>query len=358
MKCTVLRPIVLGVSLMAMPAPAGTPDGLLTSKTKLSLWTTAGVRSASVHVDSDDGIVTLYGKVPTAEQKAIAEKTAREISGVREVKSLLQVVPEAEEKRVDRSDKDTLAHAEKVLKADASLKDSKISVKSVDKGVVLLAGDAHTFSDHLRAVVLVDRLPGVRRVASEVKGPDEFGNDERVTFLSHPSHPSSKPGAKPGAEARSSASDMRISAAVKLRLLTASQVPSTEISVDTEDGVVILFGMVPTADVKKAAAAEAGKVAGVARVQNQLEVVPTSQKEIVQAKDSDITRDLVLAFKDRPELKKVETSVKNGIVRLTGTVPTGWDEVNAVRVTRRVPGVRGVEDQLKVEEKTETTRRE
>lgn len=356
MKYTVLRPmIVLGVSLMAMPAPAGTPDGLLTSKTKLSLWTTAGVRSTSVHVDSDDGIVTLHGKVPTAEQKAIAEKTAREISGVREVKSLLQVVPEAEEKRVDRSDKETLAHAEKALKADASLKDSKISVKSVDKGVVLLTGDAHTFSDHLRAVVLVDRIPGVRRVASEVKGPDEFGNDERITFLSHPS---SKPGAKPGAEARSSASDMRISAAVKLRLLTASQVPSTEISVDTEDGVVILFGMVPTAEVKKAAATEAGKVAGVARVQNQLEVVPTSQKEIVQAKDSDITRDLVLAFKDRPELKKVETSVKNGIVRLTGTVPSGWDEVNAVRVTRRVPGVRGVEDQLKVEEKTETTQRE
>ncbi len=80
------------VWLAAWPALAVVPDGMITSKTKLSLWTTAGVRSTSVHVDTEDGVVTLYGKVPTADQKALAESTAREITGVREVKSLLQVV--------------------------------------------------------------------------------------------------------------------------------------------------------------------------------------------------------------------------------------------------------------------------
>jgi hyperosmotically inducible periplasmic protein len=350
MKHPFLKTLALSVSLTALPTLAGAPDGLLTSKTKLSLWTTAGIRSAAVHVDSDDGVVTLYGKVPTAEQKALAEKTARDISGVREVKSLLQVVPEAEEKRVERSDKDTLASAEKTLKAEPSLKNSKISVKSVDRGVVLLTGDARSLSDHLRAVVIVDRIPGVRRVASEVKGPEGFGDDERVTFLNPPT-------SKPPTEARSSASDMRISAAVKLRLWTASQVPSSEISVDTDDGVVTLFGMVPTGDVKTAAAAEARKVSGVMRIQNNLEIVASSRKEGVLAKDADISRDLALALKDREGLGRVETSVKNGIVRLTGTVKSGWDEVNAVRVVRRVVGVRGVEDQLKIDEKAETTQR-
>ena len=145
---------------------------------------------------------------------------------------------------------------------------------------------------------------------------------------------------------------MRISGAVKLRLLTASQVPSNEISVDTEDGVVFLFGIVPTAEVKQVAAAEARKVGGVTNVENQLEVVASSKKEQVDAKDADITRDLVLVF------KKVDSTVKNGTVRLTGTVASGWDEVNAVRLARHVVGVRGVEDQLKVEEKAETSRRE
>jgi len=57
------------VLLFSASAFAATPDGLVTSKTKLSLWTTAGVRSGAVHVDTTDGIVTLSGKVPTAEQR-------------------------------------------------------------------------------------------------------------------------------------------------------------------------------------------------------------------------------------------------------------------------------------------------
>jgi hyperosmotically inducible protein len=303
-------------------------------------------------VDTDDGVVTLYGKVPTGEQGALAEKKVREVMGVRGVRNLLQVVPVAEEKQITRTDKDTMALAEKRLKAEPTLRDSSITVKGVDDGVVLLVGEARTFSDHLRAVYIVDRVPGVRRVASEVKGPDGFGKDERVSFLTQPMHKGKV------VEARSSASDMRISGAVKLRLLTASQVPSNEISVDTEDGVVFLFGIVPTAEVKQVAAAEARKVGGVTNVENQLEVVASSKKEQVDAKDADITRDLVLVFKDREEFKKVDSTVKNGTVRLTGTVASGWDEVNAVRLARHVVGVRGVEDQLKVEEKAETSRRE
>ncbi len=345
MKNNSLKSFALSLSLFALPSfAATTPDGLITSKAKLALWTAAGVRSTTVHVDTNDGIVTLYGKVPTEAQKLNAEKAARDIAGVKSVKSLLQVVPEAMEKRVERSDKDTRAAAEKLLKADPALKDSKIVVKSVDKGIVLLSGEARTFSDHLRAVTLVDRLAGVRGVASEVKGPDGFSNDERIVFVA-------KPTAKPEAETRSSASDMRTSMAVKMRLLTAAEVPSNEISVDTEDGVVTLFGIVPTADVSREAATAASKASGVVKVDNQLEVVATAQKKLVDAKDADITRDLVLAFKDRADLKSVTTSVKNGTVQLNGTVTSGWEEVSAIRCVRQVAGVRAVENQLKIDDK-------
>jgi hyperosmotically inducible periplasmic protein len=364
MARNMVKAMVMGAILLAGPALAATPDGFLTAKTKLSLWTTAGVRSTTVHVDTNDGFVTLYGKVPSNEQKALAEKTARGVADVKGVKNLLQVVPAGQEKTVARADKELLDEARKALKNDATLKNSNISVKSVDKGVVLLSGDAKTFSDHLRAVATIDRLAGVQRVASEVKGPEAFGNDERISMQRYqgtttataaaPSKDTAKEKEQDKADRNSSASDMRISAAVKLRLWTAPQVPSTEINVDTTDGTVYLFGMVPTAGIKDAAAAEAGKVDGVSKVENLLEVVPSSEKKTVQAKDEDITRDLKLAFKDRQELKSVSYAVKNGTVRLTGTVSSGWDEMSAVRAARQIPGVRGVEDQIKVEDKSGT----
>jgi osmotically-inducible protein OsmY len=49
------------------------------------------------------------------------------------------------------------------------VKDSGISVASVNKGVVLLAGKAKSLESHLEAVQLAFTVKGVRRVASEVQ---------------------------------------------------------------------------------------------------------------------------------------------------------------------------------------------
>jgi osmotically-inducible protein OsmY len=48
------------------------------------------------------------------------------------------------------------------------VKDSSISVESVNKGVVLLAGKAKSLDAHLRAVEIARKVPGVHRVSSEV----------------------------------------------------------------------------------------------------------------------------------------------------------------------------------------------
>lgn len=339
MPLSLTRSALLAALLTAAQAFAVTPDGLVTSKTKLTLWTTAGVKSGAVHVDTVDGVVTLYGKVASAEERARIEKAARTVGGVRDVTNRLQIVAVADLKQVTQSDKVTQTAVEKVLAADVPLKDSAIRVKSVDKGVVLLGGTARTLSDHLRAIMLADRVIGVTRVATEVQGPEGFSRDEQAAVPN-----------KGGREVRSSGQDLSTSTSVKLRLLTAAEVPSTEISVDTNDGVVTLFGIVPTAAVRLSAGQEATKATGVVRVDNMLEVVASNQKANVEAKDADITRDLTLAMKDRPEFKRVTTSVKNGVVQLTGWVESGWDEVSMARIARRVAGVRSVEDQLRIEE--------
>jgi hyperosmotically inducible protein len=323
--------------LLATTASAATPDGLITAKVKLALLTTAGIKSNALHVDTSEGDVTLFGKVTSATQRDASERVVRSVEGVRTVHNLLQVVEPATLDRVTQSDADVRARVTAKLTADSTLKDSRIQVQSVDKGVVLLAGDATTLSDHLRAVWVAGQVPGAVRVVSEIKAPDGFTEKERLQARDTMAVPVD------------SARDMRISADVKLRLLMAAEVPSTEIAVDTQDGVVTLFGMVPTEAIRASAGAEAKKVNNVTRVENELEIVPGFKKALVESKDADITRDLKLAFTARPELKGVRMVVKNGTVQLSGKVATGWDELMAVRVARNVPGVRGIEDQLQLQ---------
>lgn len=343
---SLIRTTLLSAVLVASSALAAPSDGFITSKTKLALWTTANVRSTSVHVDTIDGVVTLYGKLPTAAQRTLAAKTASDIAGVKRVQNLIQVVPKAEEVATTTSDADLRKAADQRFSKSPEFKDSAIKVKSVDKGVVMLTGEARTYAEHLRAISLIDRLPGVKRIVSDVKTPKDFKEDERVIFLSE-----GKPmGLDKPVDGSSGNWDGRIAMAVKLRLLTAADVPSNEISVDVEDGVVTLFGLVPTAAVKGEVGSQVSRVSGVVRVDNDLEVVSSSARMSVDAKDEDITKDLAIALKPYDELKSVTTSVKNGVVQLSGKVPNGWERLHVLRVARGVTGVRTVEDLLSVNE--------
>jgi len=176
MKRTLMRAVRLFVAaplLVAVAAglasAADAPDAWLTMKTKISLMTTEGVSTSDLNVDTVEGVVTLHGKVPTDGEKAKAEATARRIDGVKDVKNLLQVVPDSAKKAVKRSDdqiKDSVAAA---FKANKRVNDSGIKLQSVNKGVVLLAGKSDSLQAHLEAVQVAHAVPGVKRVATEVQ---------------------------------------------------------------------------------------------------------------------------------------------------------------------------------------------
>jgi osmotically-inducible protein OsmY len=85
------------------------------------------------------------------------------------VKNLLQIVPGSKREVVERSDADVKDAVQAAFKADAKVKDSGISVASVNKGVVLLAGRAKSLDSHLEAVQVASTVKGVRRVATEVQ---------------------------------------------------------------------------------------------------------------------------------------------------------------------------------------------
>jgi hyperosmotically inducible periplasmic protein len=69
-------------------------NAALTAKVKNALNTTKGLNTSKLNVDTAaDGAVTLTGSVPTAGQKVLAEKTAKQIEGVKSVKNELTVAP-------------------------------------------------------------------------------------------------------------------------------------------------------------------------------------------------------------------------------------------------------------------------
>src|SRR5690348_2963196 len=144
MKQLAVAALVAGLVGAPVGARAAVSDAWVTSKAKIALMTSKGVSSNAINVDTVDGVVTLHGKVNSTDEKAKAEAEARKIDGVKEVRNLLQVVPERMQKAVKSNDKDIKDRVAKALKQNTDLRDSSISVASVNDGVVLLSGKANT----------------------------------------------------------------------------------------------------------------------------------------------------------------------------------------------------------------------
>jgi len=321
----------------APAALAARHDAWITSKAKIALLTTEGVSATAVNVDTVDGRVTLHGKVASAPEKKKAGEVVSKLEGVNQVRNLLQIVPAAKEKTVQASDDQISTQVKDAFAKDRALSSSGITVQSVNKGVVLLAGDAPSMTTHLRAITTAAAVPGVRRVATEVKSGDTLADDE----VGQSTRDRIETGA---AKAGDTVSDAYITSATKLRLLANSETPALDINVDTTDGRVTLFGMVPNAAAKAAAEAEARKVSGVKAVTNDLQVVPSQQQKTVAAKDEDIQRAVSDALKRRQAITGdgIDVDVKAGVVRLTGTVPNQAARVTAATTARATKGVKAV----------------
>ena len=175
MNRTLMRAVRIRVASLFFTGAAGwahaadAPDAWLTMKAKIALMTTENLSTSDLNVDTVQGVVTLHGKVPTQAEKAKAEAEARRIDGVKDVKNLLQVVPESARKVVERADDQIRDAVVAAFKANKRVNDSGIKVQSVNKGVVLLAGKTDSLEAHLDAVQLANAVSGVRRVASEVQ---------------------------------------------------------------------------------------------------------------------------------------------------------------------------------------------
>jgi hyperosmotically inducible periplasmic protein len=147
-------------------------------------------------------------------------------------------------------------------------------------------------------------------------------------------------------------SDSWITAKVKAHLIFEPGIRPLAVNVDTRDGVVTLFGSISTEDGRRAAGAEAMKVAGVTNVQNELQVVVKTAAQRVGERDGQIRDSVQQQLAERPALgdDDIDVEVANGVVRLSGSVAQSGDRMIALSLARSTDGVRAVVDGLRVEQ--------
>ena len=143
------------------------------------------------------------------------------------------------------------------------------------------------------------------------------------------------------------AHEATLKTAVERELRLDPRVNETEIGVALVNGVVTLGGCVDTEAEKKAAGEAAHRVLGILDVANDVMVrVPIA----LARTDADVAEGIrdALERRVRGHGSTVHTTVRNGVVSLTGEVETLRDAEDAVDAAEGVAGGRRVDDHLVV----------
>jgi osmotically-inducible protein OsmY len=138
--------------------------------------------------------------------------------------------------------------------------------------------------------------------------------------------------------------DAAIVHSVEQRLETAPGVPSYLINITAQNGVVTLRGAVNDVLARDRAGQLAEATAGVSGVRNEVEVRPAERTswEIERSIDDSLTAAPALSD------DQIYADVSDGYVVLTGTVNSWPERRLADLLTEGVPGVRGVDNKLRV----------
>jgi hyperosmotically inducible periplasmic protein len=144
---------------------SGVSDTWITAKTKLALIADQRTSGFATDVDTNNGTVTLSGKVDTEQAKTAATEVARGIEGAKSVNNQLQVVPDAKRKDVNAADDKIEDSIKKAMDTDPNLKGLGLSVDS-NAGVVTLSGTVDTHEQLVNAAQAVRKMAGVKGVVT------------------------------------------------------------------------------------------------------------------------------------------------------------------------------------------------
>jgi hyperosmotically inducible periplasmic protein len=149
--------------------------------------------------------------------------------------------------------------------------------------------------------------------------------------------------------------DSAVTAKVKSALVSDKGINSTDISVETNHGLVTLSGFVNDQTQAERAVTAAKAVEGVTSVSDKLHVKEAGATTVKSyASDSAITSEVKAKFLADSIVpsRKIKVETDNGVVQLSGRVKNAREADRAESVAKAVDGVKSVKNDLRVSHKS------
>ena len=350
-------------------------DGWITTKIQAQYFADADVKARQIDVTTDNGVVTLAGTVDDENARKQAVEIAKNTDGVVRVEDRLATGPvattgtsttreagETVERTADRAG-DAVSSAWVTTKiqsqyfADDVVKGRRIDV-TTNNGVVSLSGTVESEAERQKALQIARNTEGVRRVE------DRLGVAPQGTTAGAATRDTTREQAD--RDLTEQMSDAGITARVQSKFFLDDTVKARNINVNTAGGVVTLEGQVTGEHEKEHATSLARSVDGVKDVQDRLQVnrlaaapqgttpsagaPPSSAATTID--DAWITTKIQSRYfmDDLVKAGDVDVTTSQGVVTLSGQVPTAEARRRAEALAQQTEGVRRVENRLTVGE--------
>ena len=390
--------MVMSTVAAQMPQVDGIDDVDIEDKVLDQLFHDQVVSAHWIDVSSQDGVITLTGRVDSILAKERSTLIAGTIKGVRGVINMLDVLPS-----LAVSDKALAADVKAALLSDPATDLFEIEV-NVSNGVVRLSGTVDSWQEKNLCALVVKDVIGVKEVQNDISYEHDPGRSDKE-ILEDIEQAIAWDGLVDGDKVEVVVFDRKVtisgrvgSLAEKRRIVNhaflaeAEKVDATELDIawwltDTEkkdvtdldwtdealhaavqdvlfqdprvspfrivievkEGVVTLRGMVDNLKAKRAATLSAQNTIGVEQVVNRLKVRP-----VAVYLDADIKAEIRKSLSRDPFIRvaEINIAVHSGVVELSGVVNTGFEKFRAEELAIRINGVVGVNNHLVVSEKS------
>jgi hyperosmotically inducible protein len=147
-------------------------------------------------------------------------------------------------------------------------------------------------------------------------------------------------------DAADGSKDAWLTAKTKIELYADSRVSGSQITVETHQGVIALRGKVDSEAARQAAEQIAKGSEGKREVRNDLQVVTSARRKMVDAKDDYIVSTIKARLAEKKSLAGSDIEVRSdaGVVTLSGQAPSLLSSAAASEVAFWVEGVRYVKN--------------